>query len=218
MKTPELVIFDIDGLVLNTEFSFHQAWLTTARKYNVPEMYLIFSNTTGLNRVHIDKAMHENFSYLSNLEEIIEEAHAYGKELIRENLNVMPGLMELLDLLDDMKIRKMVATTTPRSITVERLTQMHLLDRFDGMICGDEVTHRKPDPEIYLKALEKAGVPAENVLVLEDSVYGVRAAHSAGIDVIMIPSLKNPSVEERAMAYDVVPSLFNIISMLLTKE
>ena len=218
MKTPELVIFDIDGLVLNTEFSFHQAWLSTARKYNVPEMYLVFSNTTGLNRVHIDQAMHENFSYLYNLEEIIEEAHAYGKELIRENLNVMPGVPELLDLLDDMKIRKMVATTTPRSITAERLTQMHLLDRFDGMICGDEVTHRKPDPEIYLKALEKAGVPAENALVLEDSVYGVRAAHSAGIDVIMVPSLKNPSVEEREMTSDVVPSLYNVISMLLTKE
>lgn len=217
MKTPELVIFDIDGLTLNTEYFWHKAWFTITSKHHHPEMYMVYRNMTGLSKEHTDRAMLENFPDLENREEIMAEARAYGHHLINTEVQTMPGAYELLSFLKETGIRTAVATNTSREATEKRLQQTGILHFFDDMICGDEVTQRKPDPEIYLKVLEKTGIHAENALVLEDSVYGVAAAYAAKIPVIMVPSLKAPGEEEEKKAYAIVPSLYNVIQLLLEK-
>ena len=91
-----------------------------------------------------------------------------------------------------------VATTTRRELTEQRLKKIGVFDRFDYVLCGDEVTKRKPNPEIYETVLKKMGVTNKNALVLEDSVVGVEAAYRAGIDCIQVPDLIAPTeVQEK---------------------
>ena len=95
----------------------------------------------------------------------------------------------MLDYLEQHHIKMAVATTTRRELTEQRLKKIGVYDRFDYVLCGDEVTKRKPDPEIYLSVLKKMDTDARNALVLEDSGVGVEAAYRAGIDCIQVPDL-----------------------------
>lgn len=99
-------------------------------------------------------------------------------------------------------IKKAVATTTRRELTEERLKRVGVYDRFDYVLCGDEVINRKPDPEIYLSVLKKMDTDARNALVLEDSVVGVEAAYRAGIDCIQVPDIIAPTdVQKKQTVY-----------------
>ena len=101
-----------------------------------------------------------------------------------------------------MHIKKAVATTTRRELTEERLKRVGVYDRFDYVLCGDEVTNRKPDPEIYLSVLKRMDTDAGNALVLEDSVVGVEAAYRAGIDCIQVPDIIAPTdVQKKQTIY-----------------
>ena len=126
----------------------------------------------------------------------------------------MPGAVALLNKLEDKGIITAVATTTSREKTDKRLKSLGLFDHFKVIICGDEVVHRKPDPEVYLKVLNKLSLAADEVLVLEDTGYGVTAAYKAGMKVIMVPSLNHPTEEEKKMAYKVVSSLNDVVDMI----
>src|SRR6202035_584891 len=81
-----------------------------------------------------------------------------------------------------------VASSSPRSWVVQHLMRLGLLDKFDAMKFGDEVVHRKPDPELYLAALDLLGARPEQAIALEDSPNGVRAAQNAGIYCVAIPN------------------------------
>ena len=112
------------------------------------------------------------------------------------------SLNEILDFLDAYHIKKAVATTTRRELTEERLKRVGVYDRFDYVLCGDEVINRKPDPEIYLSVLKKMDTDARNALVLEDSVVGVEAAYRACIDCIQVPDLIAPTeVQKKQTIY-----------------
>ncbi len=155
----------------------------------------------------------EELSGCPNRNELLEEARKTGMKYLEEKIDIMPGVRDLLTLLDEKKIIKAVATTTDRSKTDERLKKLGLYDRFSIIVCGDEVTKRKPDPEIYQTVLKKLGVSPDEALVLEDTGYGVRAAHGAGIKVIMVPSINPATKEEKEMAYAVVNSLEEVVHL-----
>ena len=121
-----------------------------------------------------------------------------GELSIKPNTDVN----EILDFLDAYHIKKAVATTTRRELTEERLKRVGVYDRFDYVLCGDEVINRKPDPEIYLSVLKKMATDARNALVLEDSVVGVEAAYRAGIDCIQVPDIIAPTdVQKKQTIY-----------------
>lgn len=108
---------------------------------------------------------------------------------------VKPGLHELLDFLRARKIKIAVATSSNRDTTLHLLTSAKVKDYFDAILCGDEIVKSKPDPEIFLKAAEKLQCLPSHCIVLEDSSNGVLAAHHAGMKVIMIPDLVEPTPE-----------------------
>ena len=105
-----------------------------------------------------------------------------GLASLEKEVPVKLGLYEMLDFLEQHHIKMAVATTTRRDLTEQRLKKIRVYDRFDYVLCGDEVTKRKPDPEIYLSVLKKMNTKAENAIVLEDSSVGVEAAYRASID------------------------------------
>lgn len=212
---PDLVIFDVDGLLLNTEFLWGEAFRMAAVKYGNDKIGdEVYRKLTGISGSDTLKVMKALLPDINNHQEILDYIGEAGMEIVNTQCRPMPGACELLDLLEEKNIRRCVATTTSRNLTELRLKKNGILDRFEYILCGDEVTKRKPDPEIYLKVLQHTGIAASDALVLEDSPYGVEAAFRAGIRVIQIPSVTPAAEKEKKMAARIVRSLHDVAEML----
>ena len=124
------------------------------------------------------------------------------------------GLMDLLTALREQKIPAAVATGTRRVYADDMLARAGLTPYIAAMVCGDEVSACKPDPEIFLKAAALIDVPPSECIVLEDSYNGIRAAHTAGAQPIMIPDTMQPTEEIRALCAHVLPRLDEVIELL----
>jgi len=136
--------------------------------------------------------------------------HDWDSRLALAPLERKPGAIELLDHLDSLAIPKALATSSPRSLAMSCLGD--LATRFAALAFGDEVEHSKPSPDLFLLAAQRLGVTPSDCLVLEDSEAGVRAARAAGMDVIMVPDLIEPSEEIAKMALRVCASLNEVIA------
>jgi HAD superfamily hydrolase (TIGR01509 family) len=129
-------------------------------------------------------------------------------------LEMKLGVLELLDLLDRRGIRYAVATSSGRARTLHHLEIVGIVQRFAHIVTRDDETQGKPHPEPYLTAAARLGVLPEACLALEDSYNGVRAAHAAGMRVIMVPDLLHATDEMRGTAHRIVDSLHDVIAFL----
>jgi HAD superfamily hydrolase (TIGR01509 family) len=215
MNRPELIIFDVDGLMINSEFLWKEAHVIVGEKHHIPELAGdFFEKGMGLNNVEFQRHVDKDLKKYPNKDELMSEVREIGLKLIDEKLEPMPGLKELLDHIDKEGILKGVATATPRQATEYRLEKLGLLDRFPYIICGNELTKRKPDPECYLKVLDHFQIAAEKALVLEDSIYGVEAAYRAKIPCIMVPSIQMPQEKQHREAMMIADSLYDVLDYL----
>lgn len=198
----ELVVFDVDGLMLDTESVWKEAFDQAGNKYGIQNMgSTLFPKLIGKSG-RDEKEVLDRYLSQDIQELVIKEWERIGYGMLEKEVPVKPGLNEILDFLDAYHIKKAVATTTRRELTEERLRKIGVYDRFDYVLCGDEVINRKPDPEIYLSVLKKMHTKAENALVLEDSGVGVEAAYRAGIDCIQVPDIIAPTdVQKKQTIY-----------------
>ncbi len=216
-KNIEAVIFDLDGLILDTERLAKRFWLMAFEEFGAVlsnEQYLsiVGRNVTDSNMV------------LQNLlgpEFPVEKCRArmreiYSDSIARDGLPIKPGIHEMVDFLKTKSIRYAIATSTGRDLTLRKLELTGLLPHFEAIIAGDEVSNGKPHPEIFLKAAALLYAAPERTIVLEDSFSGIRAAHSAGMIPIMIPDLAQPNEEIRSLAYAVVSSLHEARRLIAT--
>jgi HAD superfamily hydrolase (TIGR01509 family) len=148
-------------------------------------------------------------------EAIIDECMRRTRAHIARNpIPFKPGLMALLTALQRRGIPVAVATGTRRASADDMITRAQLSDYIDAMVCGDEVSACKPDPEIFLKAAALIGVPPQDCIVLEDSLNGILAAHAAGAQPVMIPDTVQPTDEVRALCAHVLTRLDEVIELL----
>jgi HAD superfamily hydrolase (TIGR01509 family) len=209
------VIFDMDGLMLDTERINQMAWRRAAAEwgYTFPdEIYLVAVGRT----VRDTKALfRRTFGPDFPFEAMYQRKQDYVDAYIgNQGLPLKSGLLELLDLVEGLSLAKAIATSTIRSQALKKLTIAGLIDRFETIVCGDEIPKGKPAPDIFLAAAERLQVLAAGCLVLEDSEAGIRAAHAAGMRPIMIPDMKQPTPEIAALAYKVLSSLFEVEALL----
>jgi HAD superfamily hydrolase (TIGR01509 family) len=187
------VVFDLDGLMFDTEALFHRVaseMLAARGKRLTPE---ITRAMMGRRAAEAGPA----FKALAGLDEPVEvlmaEARARFSAEIDTAVHPTPGLFALLDHLQAKTIPRAVATSARRSYA-EGLLQRHgLLDRFAFVLAAEDVTRGKPDPEIYQTAVARFGVPAASVLVLEDSAAGLAAARAAGTFAVGVPHEHSPA-------------------------
>ena len=198
----ELVVFDVDGLMIDTESVWKNAFDKAGDKYGIPNLGdTLFPSLIG-KRLEDEQELLDHLLPSDIQNQLINEWRQIGLGSLEREVPVKPGLYEMLDFLDAHHIKKAVATTTRRELTEERLKRVGVYDRFDYVLCGDEVINRKPDPEIYLSVLKKMNTDAKNALVLEDSVVGVEAAYRAGIDCIQVPDIIAPTdVQKKQTIY-----------------
>ena len=216
MKEKKAVIFDVDGLLLNTEFVWLECWLKVGEDHRMPEFGPLFHKAVGTNGIDTQKMLDRELPHVSEEDRrrLLDEVHRYGLQVPDERLGKMPGVTELLDDLQAQDYRVAVATTTRRDLTEHRLKKEGIYDCFEFILCGDEVVKRKPHPEIYRKVVAALGLQPEEVLVLEDTGLGVASANAAGCDVIMVPSVNEPTETDKKRAYSIEKDLFAVKALI----
>lgn len=209
------VIFDMDGLMIDSEnWTFEEYVKVCAEKGYVMDL-ACYKSIVGYTMTVIREKFRKYFGEAFPLDEIISQVHEnLDARFAQEGIPVKPGLKELLAYLERGQYHMVVATSSDRNRVDSILRQGALTEYFDDVVCGDEVGNGKPDPEIFLKACEKAGTTPASALVLEDSEWGILAAHRAGIPCICIPDLKEPGEESRGLTAAVMHSLEEVIPYL----
>ncbi|MDR2163366.1 MAG: HAD family phosphatase [Clostridiales Family XIII bacterium] len=212
------VIFDMDGLMYDSERLAREGWKSVADRHGVDIPDSIIKLTMGLTCSEIRALIQKHFDGTGARADA-SELHRERNELMLERVEkegapVKPGLYALLDHLREKGLHAAVASAaSPKRVEV-LLRKSSLSDAFDVVVTGADASKGKPDPEIFLIAAERLGIDSRECLVLEDSENGVLAAHAAGMPVIMIPDRMEPSDGARAAALAVLPSLENVIPLI----
>jgi len=181
------VTFDLDGILVNTEEIFHLTGTELLRRRGKQPTQELFNAMMG-------RRAQESFSNmirLMNLTETVDELAAESGEIfdsfLEEKLETMPGVLDVLTMIESRGLPKALATSSDRNYVRRILGRFDLLDRFHHFLTAEDVTHGKPHPEIYLKAAALLNVEPHEMLVFEDSENGTKAAAAAGAHVISVP-------------------------------
>lgn len=202
------VILDMDGLMLDSQGIATRAWKDAVSSYGYHLSYEDNLRFIGRNIEDSNGLLMSMYGPDFPVEKMRKRARQLLLSYIDgDGIPLKPGIMELLDFLKEKNLPFAVATSTARDECLENLEICGLLHRFFTIVCGDEVSSGKPDPEIFLRAAGLLHVSPAFCVVLEDSFAGIRAAHAAGMLPIMVPDLLEPDDEIRSLAYLIVPSL-----------
>lgn len=205
VKSKKAVIFDMDGLIFDTERVFMEQLAVAMKEHGYVLTREIYTNTLGLGGKKLVNFMYSEFGYDYPFEEcskLAQERMAMICDTI--GLSVKPQIRELLEKLKNDKIKCGVASSTKTELVNKYLVKAQLDGYFDVIIGGEQVMVSKPEPDIFICACERLNVSPGKALVLEDSENGIKAARAAGIPVICVPDLKEPSKECESLVTAVV--------------
>lgn len=206
------VIFDMDGLMINSEVITFECYQTVMKEINHTISREFYVTLLGKNVAWGKARFKEEYGEDFPFDEVIKNVHALMAHRFKtEGIPLKPGLVELLTYLKENNIKTIVATSSNRARVDQILFHSNLQQYFDDSICGDEVTQSKPNPEIFVKACGKLGVNTDEAVVLEDSEAGIQAAHGGNIKVICVPDMKYPEPQYESMTTKIVESLHDVI-------
>ncbi len=201
-------IFDVDGLMLDTEIISYHGWKQACDEYGYTLDDETYHKLIGLIVPDMKPIFEEAFGPGFPLQEADRKRLKYMDDYFeRFGVGFKPGLQELLDFIDKYDLKKAVATSASRESAMKKLVTGRLVNKFDVIVTGDDVSRGKPAPDIFLAAAEKLNIQPQQGLVFEDSENGVLAAHNANMPVIMVPDVKKPTKQVRALALKVFEDL-----------
>jgi len=204
----QATIFDMDGLMLDSERLALACWRDAAKQIGAPIHEEAILGMVGMHTSKTRQWLLEQFGPNYPAEAMQATCHEiYMLRTRDEAIPLRPGILEMLDWLEVQGIPKAVATSTRRSIALHHLEMAGLLSRFQFAVCGDDVAHPKPAPDIYHAVLNRFALPATACVVFEDSDFGAQAAHAAGCRLVIVPDLRQPSDKTRALGAPIVASL-----------
>lgn len=214
---PELIIFDMDGLIFDTERLFMNALrkVMAEKGYTLTEE--VYLQTLGAAGSRVSEIMHRYYgddyddSGIGRAARERMEAETAQKGV---GLPLKKGILELLVYLVEQDIPCVVASSTRSTFVKKYLEEAGIDWYFRGVIGGDMVKESKPNPEIFIQACSLTGTSPANALVLEDSENGIRAAAAGGIPVLCIPDMKYPEEKVAKLAEAILEDGFAVISYL----
>ena len=213
------VVFDMDGVLFDTETLCQDSWMAIAEERGLPGMAEIFPQCIGLNandsKQVVLRAYGQDFAY----EEFRQQASVWFWDYIEKNgLPVMPGVREILEWLKEHNWKVGLASSTRRSSVENHLEQAGLRDYFQTVVTGDMVEHSKPQPDIYLMACRELGVAPEEAFAIEDSPNGIRSAHAARMTPLMVPDMIAPDEEMKRLSSRIFDSLLDVMEYFRTLD
>lgn len=213
-RIPQAVVFDMDGLLFDTEAIYREAMIATALRLGFEMPDQVFLAMVGLppdaSRAHLRSHYGNNFDVETFWTESASDFHkrSTGRQFLKA------GVIELLGLLDRSGLRRAIATSS-RHLDVQRNLSAHELEtQFHFVVAQGDYARGKPNPDPFLKAAEKLETAPENCLALEDSSNGVRAASAAGMMTIMVPDLILPTDDIRKLCVRVARDLHEVRELL----
>ena len=213
----QAVVFDMDGVIFDTERLVIEFWKEVAKRHNIPNVEHTCIQCLGTNRVRTREIFLENygadFPFDPYRAEVTELFNIHYKGV---PLPTKPGVRELLSYLQEQDIKVGLASSTAQHLVRDEIGTAGLLPYFQTLVCGDMVEHSKPAPDIFLKACEILNADPTKSIAIEDSFNGIRSAHCAGMTPIMVPDQVQPTDEIRALAFHVMPSLLDVLNWLKT--
>lgn len=213
------VIFDMDGVLIDTEKHYNAAWCQAATEAGFPftrEHALLLRSCEAKEGEKLMQGIFgPSFDYYA-----IRERR---RELVRERLaqyglEKKPGVEETLRFLRAKGIKTAVATATALDITKSHLTTIGVYDLFDSIVSAKNVAHGKPEPDVYLYACEQIGERPQDCMAVEDSPNGIMAAYRAGLRTVMVPDLTQPDEELTKYLYACVNSLSDLCELVDKEE
>lgn len=211
----EAVVFDMDGVIFDSERAVMNCWLELAQKYNIKDIEKPYFACVGTTMTRTREIMLETYGEDFPYDEYARESSLmYHEKYDGGKLPMKPGVMELLSYLKEKGKKIALASSTRRETVTNQLRWAGIIDYFDVIICGDMVARSKPAPDIFLKACQELGVSPENTYAIEDSYNGIRAAHAGQLRPIMVPDLLEANDEMRGMAECVCDNLNEVIDYL----
>ncbi|CAH1602660.1 HAD family hydrolase [Vibrio jasicida] len=209
----QAAIFDMDGLLLDTERVCMRIFQEACEAQNLPFYKDVYLSIIGRNAAGIEVIFRK--AYGDDLDRLHKEwRDRYDAVVKHQAIPVKDGVVELLEWLKEKGIPTAVATSTAKEVAQKKLELAGLSKYFDNLTTGCEVSHGKPDPEIYLLAASRLNVDPTKCIAFEDSNNGVRSAVAAHMVTFQIPDLVQPCEEVRAFGHAIVPSLHHALAEL----
>jgi HAD superfamily hydrolase (TIGR01509 family) len=213
MFTPAAVIFDMDGLLFDSEVLHREAILAAAvelgHDFTAADFLSLIGSTWAVNRERIQARIGAD-------KDVEEFRVAWGRHyaLMRPRLAMKAGVVEILDRLDLLGLPRAICTSSRPEAVAYNLALHGLAGRFDAVVAQGDYAHGKPAPDPYLAAAGRLGIPPARCLALEDSPTGIRAAAAAGMTAVMIPDLLPPDADIRALCHHIAGDLHEVCALL----
>ena len=211
-KDFDAVVFDMDGVIFDSERAVMNCWLELAQKYNIENIEKPYYACTGTTMKRTREIMMEAYGPDFPYDEYAKEASVmYHERYDGGRLPMKPGIRELLEYLKNNGKKIALASSSRRQTVVNQLVDAKIMEYFDAVICGDMVERSKPAPDIFLKACSEIGVEPERAYGIEDSYNGIRAVNAANMHPIMVPDLLPATEEMKELAECVLEDLLQVI-------
>jgi HAD superfamily hydrolase (TIGR01509 family) len=210
---PSAVLFDMDGLLIESERVLLECWRIAARERALDLDDDLWLSMIGLHEAACHQLLVDRVGS-AHARALAEGLEIHYGRCVEAGLPVKSGAIAVLDWLVRCGVPRAVATSTARPRALLKLGRGGLLSYFSAVACGDEVERPKPAPDVYLLAASRLGVDPARCVVLEDSTPGVRAAFAAGMTPIQIPDLVVPDAATRALGHRIAPSLLHAQALL----
>ena len=215
MSMIKLVIFDVDGTLVDSESIYVKAALKNleVNHYNIPMsaiMGIIGQNKAAGQRL-IESTQDDSFNY----DEYLKDFRKIRDELLeKEPYKLKKGAINILNYCKEHNIKMAIATSTARDKQTKVLTQLGIIDYFDYMVFGDEIKNSKPAPDIYLKVYEHYNLDKDEMIIYEDSNNGILSGYNAGIRVVYIKDIVDVKEDTLALCHKQVKDLDEGIEIL----
>lgn len=182
------IVFDIDGLMVDTEVYYTKSWQMGLEKYGKTISDEEVHSYSGLNWRIVSKKLAEKYQDEELAQKVVEEREVILHDVIEQGkIETKPYAREMLNWAKDAGYRLAVASSGKKVRARRILEKLELLPYFEFCIYGDDVERNKPYPDCYIEATERLGLPSDEVVAVEDSLTGARAATAANLDVIIVP-------------------------------
>lgn len=214
------VVFDMDGVLLDTESVCRKAWYLCGPQYGIKASSVepLLRKCVGSNQEKMEETLYLELGMDFPAKDFLQAAaEEIQRELKRDGIPIKKGALEILTSLSKRGARLALASSTKTSQVEEELSRAGLYGYFHYVIGGDRIKRSKPDPEIYRKACQGLGVLPEEAYAVEDSYNGVRSASRAGLKTLMVPDILEPTGEMEELAEGIFRDLFGVKSYLEQK-
>ncbi|HEY9234767.1 MULTISPECIES: HAD family hydrolase [Phenylobacterium] len=209
-RKPRAVVFDMDGLLCDTEVVYRDAMIATAVEHGHDMPLSLFKSMIGLPGPASNQKVIDHFggdfpidAFNARVMEHVDAACAIG-------IALKAGVLELLDHLDELAVPRAIATSSSHRAVEAHLGRSGIIPRFHAVVARGDYARGKPNPDPFLTAAARLGISPEDCLALEDSHNGVRAASSAGMMTVMVPDLLDATEEMQALCVQIARDLHEV--------